>query len=270
VTAPEKRLDEAVLGLTARERAVLILRPWLAGGEGDQRLRKNMPAAQQAEVERIEEAINDYNQNLHSGLAFVVEWLWQEEVRLAWLECLDGFLNREAARSSREPKLPTLPPPRRGFKRELPLVYGQRAAEEDDPLPADWHKAREQLIDDLRQAVQLRWGEYVAWRLVQEELRRELGEEMVHAEPRELMGVIGQKVTELKDAVEHLAGPIELPHPSEEHLATARSFVNWAALKPPPPPPGQTNGRPWMPPAELAELEALEARLAAELRATED
>jgi hypothetical protein len=52
-----------------------------------------------------------------------------------------------------------------------------------------------------------------------------------------------------------------------EQVEQAREYIDWAALKPPPPPPGQTNGRPWMPAAELAELEALEARLAEELRA---
>jgi hypothetical protein len=154
-----------------------------------------------------------------------------------------------------------------GFNRALPMVYGKRASEEDDPLPGNWQEARERLLGDLQEAVQVRWGEYVAARLVQEELRSELGEEMVHLEVRELLDVVGQKVSELKEAVELLAGPIELPHPTEEHLATARSYADWAALKPPPPPPGQNNGRLWMPAAELAELEALEARLAEELRA---
>ena len=33
-----KRLEAASTGLTARERAILVLRPWLAGGELDERL----------------------------------------------------------------------------------------------------------------------------------------------------------------------------------------------------------------------------------------
>ena len=228
-----------------------------------------MPAEQKAEVERIEGAINDYNQGLHSSLALVIEWLWQDELRLAWLECLDGFLKRQRSRPGRAPRRPLLPPPGRGFKRDLPLVYGTRASDDEEPVPSTWQEAREQLVDDLRQAVRLRWGEYVAWRAVQDELLRELGEEMVHLDVRDLFDVVGRKVMEIKEAVERLAGPVELGHPTEAQMETARSYVDWEALKPPAPAPGLNGGRGYMTPAELAELETLEARLAAELRARE-
>jgi hypothetical protein len=265
VTAPEKRLDDASAALTARERAVLILRPWIAGGDGDERLRTNMPASQKAEVERIEDAINQLNTDLYSSLAFATEWLWTANVRLAWLEYLDGFLRREAARGEAPSKLPPLPKPSRAFMRDLPPLYGTVLGE-DDPAPADWEAARALLLTDVTLA-QLRWQECVAWKAVGAELEAVMGEEMLHRDIREAFERLGAKVLEIHDALQAIASPSSLPPPAEEHLENARKFVDWAALKPPLPPPGQTNGRPWMPPAELAELEALEARLAEELRA---
>jgi hypothetical protein len=266
VKAPEKRLDDASAALTARERAVLILRPWIAGGEADHRLRKNMPDAQKPEVDRIQKAIDDYNQNSFQALSYVLEWLWHTETLFAWLECLDGFLKRESA--GRAPRsLPPMPSPGRTFHRDLPMLYGRRVGE-DEPLPVDWQEARDQLVREVSEAIKLRWAEYVSWHRVQEELETEMGEEMLHVEARAAAEAIGEKVTELHQALERLAGPVELGLPTPEQLDQAREYVDWDALKPPPAPPGQNNGRPWMPAAELAELEALEARLAGELRAT--
>jgi hypothetical protein len=265
VSAPEKRLEEAKAALTGRERAVLILRPWIAGGEPDERLRKHMLAVQKPEVDRIVKAIDDYNQNSFQALSYVLEWLWHTETQLAWLECLDGFLRREAA--GRAPRnLPPLPSPGRTFHRDLPMLYGRRVGE-DEPLPADWQEARDQLVREVSEAIKLRWAEYVSWHRVEEELEAEMGEEMLHVEARAAAEAIGEKVTELREALERLAGPVELGLPTPERLDQAREYVDWAALKPPAPPPGQNNGRPGMPAAELAELEALEARLAEGLRA---
>ncbi len=88
---------------------------------------------------------------------------------------------------------------------------------------------------------------------------------MVHVELRPLLEAIGRKVRELHDALERLAGPLELPLPDEDQMATVRSYVDWEALKPASPD-LRPDQRKWLRPEELAELEALEARLAAELR----
>jgi hypothetical protein len=269
VTAPEKRLDDASAALTARERAVLILRPWIAGGDGDNRLRKNMPAVQKAEVERIESAINQLNADLYSSLAFASEWLWTANVRLAWLECLDGFLRREAARGKPPSKMPPLPKPNRAFLRDLPPLYGTVLGE-DAPAPADWEAARSLLLTDVALAVQLRWQECVAWKAVGAELEAVMGEEMLHRDILDAFERLGAKVLEMHDALQAFAGPTTLLPPSDEHLENARRFVDWEALKPSAPPSGQNNGRGWISSAELAELEALEARLAEELRAKRD
>jgi hypothetical protein len=225
-----------------------------------------MPAVQQAEVERIEDAVNRLNADLYSSLAFATEWLWTANVRLAWLECLDGFLRREAARRKPASKLPPLPKPSRAFLRDLQPLYGTVLGE-DDPAPADWKAARSLLLTDVTLAVQLRWQECAAWKAVRAELEALMGEEMLHRDIRDAFERLGAKVLEIHDALQAIAGPIALPPPAEEHLRNARRFVDWEALKPSAPPQGQNDGRGWISSAELAELEGLEARLAEELRA---
>lgn len=266
MTVPEKRLDAATDALTARERAILILRPWIAGGEGDDRLRKHMPAEQKAEVARIEKAINEYNQYLFQTLSYVVEWLWNADVELAWLECLDGFVKRENA-SRGHHSLPALPSPGRAFTRDLPMLFGQLVVDDDERPPSNWDEARAWLAHDIGRTLKLRWGEYVAWHQVRAELEEIMGEEMQHLELREHIETIGRKVKEMHAVLEGLVGEVELGPPTDEQLGVARSHLHdWDALKPGPPP-GHAIGRPWMPREELADLEALETRLAAELRA---
>jgi len=266
MTTTEKRLDEAVLALTASERAVLILRPWIAGGEANHRLRKHAPSDQKEEVERIEQAINDYNQKLFQALAFVLEWVTLSDTELAWLECLAGFLKREDANRSRSSARGTLPPPKRAWKRDLPMLYGKLANDSEEP-PSDWPGARERLMRDVSRSLQLRWSEYVAWQQVRADLKEVMGEEMLHVQGREVIEAIGQKVTEMREALERLSGPVDLGRPTAEQMEVAREYVDWKALKPATLEPGPNNGRGYMRPQELAELEALEARVAADLRA---
>ena len=262
MTVPEKRLDAAAEGLTAKERAVLILRPWLAGGEGEHRLRKYAPADQTAEIKRIEDAINAYNVNLHGALTIGLEWLWRTETLLAWLECLDGFLRQQSPASAR-----SLPPPGRAFHRDLPILW-DRLLDDNEPLPRDWHEARERLVREVTGDLKLRWTEQIAMRRVADELESEMGEGMVHVENRNPAEAIGRKILELQEGLEALVEPIELGLPTEEQLKSARDYVDWDALRPPAPNFALNgDGRPWMTVEERAELEELEARLAAELRA---
>ncbi len=273
MTAPEKRLDEAVLGLTARERAILILRPWLAGGEADHRLRKNAPADQKAEVERIENAIGDWNQEFHGAVWATTEWVCQESIQLGFLECLDAFLVRErvllAAVHADAINLPPLPEPGRWLKRDLPLLFGTRVFEDDEDELVDWPAQRQQFIHGLRQAIELRWNDLTARRLVIAEVEALMGEPMLHRQTQETIDAIGLKLLKMYEALQAFER-FALPDPDAERIADMRGWVRWDDLKLTGPTAAPNNGRPWMPPAELAELEALEARLAAELRAKKD
>ncbi len=291
MTAPERRLDALAAGLTARERAVLILRAWLDGQDEEDRLHKHMPAEQKEECERIVAAVVSANQEFHWACGWVIEWLFQEETRLAWLECLDGFLTRthqleaaleaagwkteegaEAAidKGRKTAVLTPLPRPGRGFERDLPFVIGEKAFPDDDrPLPATWQEARDHLVLDYQRAVELRWQDYLARGTVLSELSELLGENMVHE-----VGVGGpleairRKVLELYEAGQGLAGRFPLPDPGPASVERLRGWVRWDDVREAPAesPPASTNGRGWMRPDDLAELEALEARLAGELR----
>jgi hypothetical protein len=155
---------------------------------------------------------------------------------------------------------------RANAKRDMPMLYGQLADDPDEP-PSDWPEARERLVRDVTRSLQLRWSEYVAWQQVRAELKEVMGEEMLHVQGREVIEAIGQKVTEMREALERLSGPVDLGVPTAEQMEVAREYVDWNALKPGTPEPGPNNGRGYIRPQELAELEALEARVAADLRA---
>jgi len=258
-----KRLEAATSALTARERAILVLRPWLAGGDADDQLRRYAPADQKAEIERVETAINIFNQNVHSALAFGAEWLWETEVRLAWLECLDAFLQLGPAPAV----LQRLPSPGRGFMRSVTMVFGKTIGD-DDEVPASWPEARNQLLDDVRFALQVRWGDLMAFREVREEARQLMGEEMMHAEPLAVLDQCAAAVRELQAAVERIGGPFDLGEPTEDQVEIARSYLDREALADPSSP--SPSGRQWMRPLDLAELEDREARLATELRSRKE
>jgi hypothetical protein len=197
-----QRLQAVSLGLTARERATLLLRAWVDGREPDERLVKHMPAEQREECERTVRAVEDANNEFRNHLAFMLEWLYQEETLFAWLECLDGFLVRtgqlEGALSkagwvvregteagqderAREIVVPPLPVPGRALERDLPIIWGGDAFPDDHrPLPGDWQGLRGWLVAELQRALTLRWQDYIDRSVVLAELSDELGEDVVH------------------------------------------------------------------------------------------
>jgi hypothetical protein len=57
MTGAAQRLQAVSLALTARERAILLLRSWIDGSEPDERLVKHIPAEQWEGCERSVRAV---------------------------------------------------------------------------------------------------------------------------------------------------------------------------------------------------------------------
>jgi hypothetical protein len=219
----------------------------------------------------------------------MLEWLYQEETMLAWLESLDGLLDREerledalasagwTVREGAEPSLDktgrqlvvaALPAPGRSLKRDLPCIWGGDAFPDDHgPLPADLCGLRSWLVGELQRAVGLGWSNYAEHTVVLAELGEAFGEEMVHAGLSVRLDALRRKLLELYEALQRF-GSFPLPKPDPDNIDKLRSWVRWEYIRPESTSPSTllTTGRGWMRSEELAELEALETRLAEELR----
>lgn len=291
MSATEKRLDQAAEGLTARERATVVIKRWMDGGELDKRLTANAPGDQRQECDRIVDAVGEANARLHQACAFLLEWLWQEETQVAWLQTLTAFIDRtehlEAALRAagwkvKEGKAPSLfkaqrrltvtalPAPKLGLERDLPLLWGTKAFPDDQhETPTTWPAVRDHLAFELRRGLQMRWQDLAARRVVLDELSEAMGGvNMTHPQVAAALAALHKKVLELYEVLVRVGGPFDLGGADEERITSARAWVKWDDIREAPPNAANaSNGRGWMRPEDLAELEALEARLAAELRA---
>ena len=262
MTTTEKRLNDLSQGLTVRERVVLAIRPWLAGEVPADDLARNCPEADRQEMEAFFHAIERGNQLLGDAVAFSLEWLNSEEITMAWLECLAAFVARERTRPLPKRPLPDLPPPGRGFVRDLPMAHGRQIGE-DDPIPATWEEAVKTLTSQLRRAGETRWRGVLLFEEAFALGCEAFGHEVVHARMRNALVALRAKVLDLHQAMQPFEA-FTLPELSVEDHEQAQEYFDLAALR-------GTSGakgpreRLW--PSKLAEVEVEEARLAAELRA---
>jgi hypothetical protein len=88
--------DSAATQLTAFERAPLILRADLTAEERlpPDVLRILKPG--DPDVKRIADAVFDANDAFYQGGSYIAEWLYQEEIQLGWLRCVEAMLERDA------------------------------------------------------------------------------------------------------------------------------------------------------------------------------
>ena len=131
------------------ERARLALRAHFAGGELDLATR-TLLNPDEPECRRIMDAVNDANVEVYQAFSYVAEWLYQDDIQLGWLRCLDAMLARDATlreglaeagwsvsegdkpvvdskAKAKAVILTALPEPDHGLERTLPLMWGTKA-----------------------------------------------------------------------------------------------------------------------------------------------
>jgi len=282
VTAPERRrIDALTSSLGAKERALYILRRWCEDEPWDTRLRDLMPEDQRDEYERIARAVEGASNALIQLCGMWIEWLVNADLTMAWLECLAGYLAREKAlvralrgkgvrvieqgdvrRAKDVLVLPAMPAPGRGFRREMPHIVSVAVGEEE-PAPADWPTAVVALAEDVKRAVVLRHRELAALHVALAEVEEALGEQLVHYKVVEAVAACEQKVADLHAASQRLTGRYTLEPPTQADLEKLRSWANVEEtvaldLRPE----AKRGRRDWTRPAEVTELEELEAEIA--------
>ena len=283
----ETRLAAVATKLTPMERARLVLRADFAGETLDPNLLRVLKPDEDA-CRRIVDAVHEANDRVLQACSYMVEWLYQEEIQLGWLRSLDAMLGRDATlrealraagwtvredqvasveRKAKVVVLSALPQPGHGLARTLPSIWGAKAyPEEEEVEPADLEGLREHLAFALRRTVELRWRELLALRVVLGELSDIFGEAMVHHEPAGILDQIEATVLALYEGLCRRGERFPLPARDEERITGFRSWMRWEDLKEPAAFGQSSDAVRWLPPGMQEQLEALEARLAEELR----
>ena len=286
----ETRLAAVATKLTVFERARLALRSDFAGEVLDADMRKVLKP-EEPECRRIFEAVHEANQAIYQACSYLTEWLYQEEIQLGWLRCLDAMLARDATlreclavagwtisegdkpvvdRKAKRVVLTTLPEPDHGLERTLPLMWGTKAyPDDDDSKPENLESLRDQLAFELRRTLDLRWRDVLAQRAILAEIGDLFGEPMVHHMLATPLGLIEAKVLELYEELCRRGERFPLPGPDEERIALYREWVRWDDLKAPESPGQPFATQHWMTPQMQEQIDALEARLADELHGSE-
>ena len=152
-----------------------------------------------------------------------------------------------------------------GFVRDLPMTRGRQIGE-DDPLPDTWEEDLETLTRQMRSAVETRWRGVLGFEEAFALGSAAFGHDIVHARMRVAVVALRAKVLDLHQAM-HPFEAFALPELSVEDHTRASEYFDLAALR------GTSDAkgpRERMWPTKLAEVEAEEARLAADLRADEE
>ena len=213
-------------------------------------------------MERLSHAIERANQLLGDSVAFSLEWLNAEEITFAWLECLAAFVTRERTGPLRKRPLPDLPPPGRGFNRDLPMTHGRRIGE-DDPVPATWEEAVETLTRQMRKAVETRWRGVLMFEEAFALGCAAFGHDILHARMRNAVVALRAKVFDLHQAMQPFEA-FALPELSVEDYEQASAYFDLAVLRGAG---GAQGPRERLHVTTREKLDAEEATLAAELRA---
>jgi len=283
----ETRLAAVATKLTVFERARLALRSDFAGEMLDADMRRVLKP-EEPECRRIIEAVHEANQGFYQACSYLVEWLYQEEIQLGWLRCLDAMLARDATlceglaaagwsvsegnepvidRRAKAVVLTALPEPDHGLERTLPLMWGTKAyPDNDDTKPEDLETLRDQLAFELRRTVELRWRDLLAHRAILAEIGDLFGEPMVHIMLATPLDLIEAKVLELYEELCRRGERFPLPGRDEERIALYRDWVRWDDMRAPETPGQPSTTQRWMTPQMQEQMDALEGRLAAELR----
>jgi hypothetical protein len=278
-------LVNAAKKLTAVERATLALRAKRSNAPYDHDA-DTVVRPREPEVTSILQALDDGMNHIQHVLGYIVEWLYQAEIQLGWLECLDTMMEREQllaealaptwtieeatspriACKAKQAFILPFPQPFRGLERDLPIVWWAKDAVREPPASTA-EGLRDRLAENVRSCLDEYWFIHLGLHSVLSEMAAVFNEESVASERvAELMEIVDAQLLAMHEGLALRTEPFELPALDEQRLVLIRNWVNWDQLK------GErTSGNrapnSWVPATLTEKFAELEARLAAELRA---
>ncbi len=278
MTTVERRLEQLTQELSARERAILVLQSWLRDEEWDKNLVWKMPQEQKAEYDRICEAIERANHEFMSNAIVEQLWIFEDEIRLGWLEHawavqervarLEAELRsrkvkvRRSARRTRskpdEVVLEPLPDPVHGLAWTMEPLYGERKDDgEPDPTGEEVIPA---LLKAVRQGVERRWKDLASVRVVLKEMSSALdGYNATLLKVDEALTMLEGRVREIHAALQRFER-FPLPEVDEAAVAVTRGWVRFDDIRGAAPV-ATTGGQQWE--SDYAKKQREEANVAA-------
>jgi hypothetical protein len=238
------RVERLYDRLTARERAVLVLRSWKDGKDEDPAWRYSMPSDQTAEFNRLIELMNGVNVHLAPFVFATVPEVDKLGLRLGWMAAfalwahqryeleemllgpkgirLEGVQLDKKAKARVRKALAMAP--------AKPMVYVseefQELVQQEGPKESRIDPAVDANKEALHEGLQEVWASLHAADLVIAEVAPEFdGEDPARPELRHILDHGLERLREFKEQVELYVGPFELPEPAEELLAKMRRLV---------------------------------------------
>jgi hypothetical protein len=231
----DRRLDRLLPALSAKERALLVLRHQKAGREPPRDMMATMPSGQALEFHRLVGLMNAVNCELSYALFFLDERVGQLATRHGWLMsmmlCFDELqgLGHAVLGLVRDEKA------KRELRRQLARMPGSFALPVDPAAPLergprerslDW--IARALVTTIREGLPQRWGELRAIEIVVGEIAEEFGEDPLRPDARALLEGAKETCLQLQKDIRPFVAPFELAEPTSEQLGLTRRLVEAA------------------------------------------
>jgi hypothetical protein len=230
--------------LTARERAILVLRSWKEGKEEEPGWRWSMPLDQTAEFNRLIDLMNGVNQHLAPFVFATAPEVDKLGLRLGWMAAFTLWGNQryeleELLLGPKGIRLEGVQLDRKGKARvrnalsiapARPAVYiseeFQELVREEAPKESRIDPAVDANREALREGLAAVWSSLHAADLVIAEAAPEFdGEDPARPELRHILDHGLERLRDFKEQVHLYVGPVELPEPDEDLLAKIRRLA---------------------------------------------
>lgn len=216
----DSRLSAIMPALTAKERAILVLRSLKDRTPEDPKLRRAMPSEQAAEFNRLIVLMNACNIYLPLYITMVEGHSQELHLRFSWLMTLARFGMHTWNLAA------LLPASKRGQAEKI-VADSYPAVElpwQPDDVDHSWLNVAERAMEAVRGDLAGLWQELKSIDLVLDEVASEFdGEDPMRPVMRGVLEKARYRLTELH-AILTVVGPFELPEPDEESLSLARKY----------------------------------------------
>ena len=234
MTLGDRRLDRLYPALSAKERAILILRAWKAGDDPEPQIRSTIPNNQVFAYDRLIALMRRASGDLTNVILVVVQLVEQLSLRWCWLASLHvAALNAEdvasvalaAVRGKERIALRRALRPRMA-RFAMSLCGDPRWGQADEVQRMSGDVIAAGLIAAMREIWPQRWQELRAVEIVLDEVAQEFdGEDPLDPEVRILLDTCRADLLDLKERIEPYTGKVKVDDPEEELLNRLRESV---------------------------------------------
>ena len=233
----DRRLDRLYPALTAKERALLVLKHYKEGTEAPPAIRSSLSAYQRQEYNRLIGLMNAVNVELAFALRVVQSNVRQLDLKYLglmslMLACDEIYeFGQTMLGQAQDAKF------KRQIRKQLAQAPGQIRVPVDLTLPHErlpgehWMDSSVRaLVVGITRGLELHWCELRSMEIAVAEVAEEFdGEDPLHADTRAMLDAAKATCVEVHDAIKLYVEPFELPEPSDDDVALVRKLIAKAA-----------------------------------------